>query len=166
MHCEQVVPWAYHANPLLDYRFLTSLCVSSGGVLLLEVDRVLRPGGFWVLSGPPVNFEVHWKGWESTEEKQRRDMEHLQDLLKRMCYKQYNNKDDIMVWQKPSDNSCYEQRDNSEDSVAQPPVCDDHIEADAAWCVSVFDHGVFQVLDLWCCCLSRCLEWDSKLQRG
>lgn len=40
-----------------------------GGVYLLEVDRVLRPGGFWVLSGPPVNYEVQWKGWESIVEK-------------------------------------------------------------------------------------------------
>eukprot|EP00246_Nothoceros_aenigmaticus_P005239 TRINITY_DN17148_c0_g1_i1.p1 TRINITY_DN17148_c0_g1~~TRINITY_DN17148_c0_g1_i1.p1 ORF type:complete len:606 (+),score=90.61 TRINITY_DN17148_c0_g1_i1:229-2046(+) len=103
-----------------------------GGQLLLEVDRVLRPGGFWVLSGPPVNYEVHWKGWESTEEKQRRDMDNLQDLLKRMCYKRYNNKEDIMVWQKPSDNSCYEQRD-SEETITEPAICDDHIEADAAW---------------------------------
>jgi hypothetical protein len=95
----------------------------------LEVDRVLRPGGFWVLSGPPVNYEVNWKGWESTEEKQKADLDKLQDLLNRMCYKKYATKGDIAVWQKPLDDTCFKER--AED--AQPPLCDDSIDADASW---------------------------------
>ena len=101
----------------------------AGGVNLLEVDRVLRPGGFWVLSGPPVNYEVHWKGWNSTEEKQRSNLEKLQDLLHRMCYTQYATKGDIAIWQKPVDNKCYNNR--QEDII--PPLCDDSIDPDAAW---------------------------------
>ncbi|KAF3648013.1 putative methyltransferase PMT21 [Capsicum annuum] len=52
-----------------------------GGVYLLEVHRILRPGGFWVLSGPPVNYENRWRGWNTTIEEQRSDYEKLQDLL-------------------------------------------------------------------------------------
>ncbi|KAL2632624.1 hypothetical protein R1flu_004103 [Riccia fluitans] len=102
-----------------------------GGVYLLEVDRVLRPGGFWVLSGPPVNYGVHWMGWESTEEKQKRDLDNIKDLLSKMCYKEYAAKDDLAVWQKPLNNDCYEQREEA----TYPPICDDAIEADAAWYV-------------------------------
>ncbi|CAM6085500.1 unnamed protein product [Calypogeia fissa] len=102
-----------------------------GGVNLLEVDRVLRPGGFWVLSGPPVNYEVHWKGWESTEEKQKGDLDAIQDLLEKMCYTKYAAKDDLAVWQKPMDNSCYEDREVG----IHPPLCDDSIDADGAWYV-------------------------------
>lgn len=101
----------------------------SGGVFLLEVDRVLRPGGFWVLSGPPINYETHWKGWETSEEAEKNLLDKIEGLLGNMCYKRYAMKDDIAVWQKPLDNSCYEER--AED--VYPPVCDDAIEADAAW---------------------------------
>eukprot|EP00897_Mesotaenium_endlicherianum_P007750 jgi/Mesen1/7002/ME000365S06145 len=100
-----------------------------GGVFLMEIDRVLRPGGFWVLSGPPVNYEMHWKGWESTLEKQKADFDALQDLLGRMCYTQYALKGDFAVWQKPTNDSCYKARE----PLTHPPMCDDGVEADAAW---------------------------------
>ena len=100
-----------------------------GGVNLLEIDRVLRPGGFWVLSGPPINYEAHWRGWDTTEEKERADLNKLQDLLQRMCYTQYDMKGEIAVWQKPVDGSCYDNRE--EDTV--PPFCDDSINPDASW---------------------------------
>lgn len=102
-----------------------------GGANLLEVDRVLRPGGFWVLSGPPVNYKVHWKGWDSTEEKQKSDLDKLQDLLERMCYKLYAMEEDIAVWKKPMDDTCLSER--GED--AEPALCDDSVDADAAWYV-------------------------------
>ncbi len=101
----------------------------SGGVLLLEVDRVLRPGGFWVLSGPPINWENNYKGWEQTPEKMQQLLDGIESLLSRMCYKKYATKGDIAVWQKPFDNSCYEERKPE----TYPPVCDDAIEPDAAW---------------------------------
>ncbi|KAK6947316.1 putative S-adenosyl-L-methionine-dependent methyltransferase [Dillenia turbinata] len=102
-----------------------------GGIYLLEVHRVLRPGGFWVLSGPPVNYEHRWKGWNTTVEEQRTDYEKLQELLTSMCFKLYNKKDDIAVWQKSSDNGCYDKQ--LKDPDVYPPKCDDGTEPDAAW---------------------------------
>ncbi|KAF8033491.1 hypothetical protein BT93_D2177 [Corymbia citriodora subsp. variegata] len=101
-----------------------------GGIYLLEVHRILRPGGFWVLSGPPVNYEHRWRGWNTTVEEQKSDYEKLQDLLSSMCFKLYSKKDDIAVWQKASDNTCY---DKLADPEAYPPKCDDSLEPDAAW---------------------------------
>ncbi|KAI9083934.1 hypothetical protein K1719_034192 [Acacia pycnantha] len=100
-----------------------------GGIYLLEIHRILRPGGFWVLSGPPVNYENRWRGWNTTVEEQRSDYEKLQDLLTSLCFKMYNKKGDIAVWQKSPDNSCY-------DKLAKetyPPKCDDSLEPDSAW---------------------------------
>ena len=102
----------------------------SGGIYLLEIHRILRPGGFWILSGPPVNYENRWRGWNTTVEEQKSDYEKLQDLLTSMCFKLYNKKDDIAVWQKSSDNSCYNQLANPD---AYPPKCDDSLEPDSAW---------------------------------
>ncbi|KAL2348817.1 hypothetical protein Fmac_002817 [Flemingia macrophylla] len=100
-----------------------------GGIYLMEINRILRPGGFWVLSGPPVNYERRWRGWNTTVEEQRSDYEKLQDLLTSMCFKLYNKKDDIAVWQKAKDNSCYEKLSKE----SYPPKCDDSIEPDAGW---------------------------------
>ncbi|XP_047971559.1 probable methyltransferase PMT20 [Salvia hispanica] len=101
-----------------------------GGIYLLEVHRILRPGGFWVLSGPPVNYENHWKGWNTTIEEQKSDYEKLQELLTSMCFKLYNKKDDIAVWQKLSDSSCYKKLESPD---TYPPKCDDGTEPDSAW---------------------------------
>ncbi|KAI8547088.1 hypothetical protein RHMOL_Rhmol07G0167500 [Rhododendron molle] len=102
-----------------------------GGIYLLEINRILRPGGFWVLSGPPVNYEHRWRGWNTTIEDQKSDYEKLQELLTSMCFTLYNKKDDIAVWQKSKDNSCFTKKLSNPD--AYPPKCDDGTEPDSAW---------------------------------
>ncbi|XP_050212419.1 probable methyltransferase PMT20 [Mercurialis annua] len=101
-----------------------------GGIYLLEINRILRPGGFWVLSGPPVNYENRWRGWNTTVEDQKSDYEKLEELLTAMCFKLYNKKDDIAVWQKSADGNCYSKLANPD---AYPPKCDDSFEPDSAW---------------------------------
>jgi hypothetical protein len=46
---------------------------------MMEVDRVLRPGGYWVLSGPPINWKVNYKGWQRT----KKDLEAEQNKIDR-----------------------------------------------------------------------------------
>ncbi|KVH95623.1 putative S-adenosyl-L-methionine-dependent methyltransferase [Cynara cardunculus var. scolymus] len=101
-----------------------------GGIYLLEVHRILRPGGFWVLSGPPINYEQRWRGWNTTIEVQKSDYEKLEELLASMCFTLYNKKDDIAVWQKSEDNNCYQKLDAPDN---YPPICDDGTEPDSAW---------------------------------
>ncbi|RWR87260.1 putative methyltransferase PMT20 [Cinnamomum micranthum f. kanehirae] len=101
-----------------------------GGIYLMEIHRILRPGGFWVLSGPPVNYKNRWRGWNTTVEEQKSDYNKLQALLSSMCFKLYNTKDDISVWQKSSNTSCYDKLSVPD---AYPPKCDDSTEPDAAW---------------------------------
>ncbi|KAI6681101.1 hypothetical protein NL676_034982 [Syzygium grande] len=101
-----------------------------GGLYLLEINRILRPGGFWVLSGPPVNYQNRWRGWNTTVEEQKSDYDGLQKLLTSMCFKLYNKKDDIAVWQKTSNSSCYNCLAIPD---AYPPKCDDSLEPDSAW---------------------------------
>lgn len=71
------------------------------GVNLIEVDRVLRPGGYWVLSGPPVNWRTHWKSWQRTEEDLKEEQDAIEDLAKRLCWKKVAEKNNIAIWQKP-----------------------------------------------------------------
>lgn len=46
-----------------------------------------------------------------------------------MCFKLYTKKDDIAVWQKATDNSCYDKLTPS----SYPPKCDDSLDPDSAW---------------------------------
>ncbi|GKE31090.1 probable methyltransferase PMT2, partial [Tanacetum coccineum] len=38
------------------------------GKYMMEVDRVLRPGGFWVLLGPPMNWKRNYISWQCPKE--------------------------------------------------------------------------------------------------
>lgn len=101
-----------------------------GGLYLLEIHRVLRPGGFWVLSGPPVNYENRWHGWNTTAQAQKADLDRLKKMLASMCFKLYSMKGDIAVWQKSAD-ACYDKLT----PVTTPAKCDDSVDPDAAWYV-------------------------------
>ncbi|XP_019441596.1 PREDICTED: probable methyltransferase PMT19 [Lupinus angustifolius] len=72
------------------------------GLYLLEIDRVLRPGGYWVLSGPPINWRKRCKGWLLEAKFCEKTQNMLEDLARRMCWKKIYEGQEIAVWQKPT----------------------------------------------------------------
>lgn len=95
---------------------------ANGGALLLEVNRLLRPGGYFIWSAPAVYLktklsEVTWDG--------------TRKLANGMCWKivaRVSDAKGFVVWQKPTNNSCLDKR--VEES---PPFCYEEDNADAAW---------------------------------
>ncbi|GFZ09872.1 S-adenosyl-L-methionine-dependent methyltransferases superfamily protein [Actinidia rufa] len=98
-----------------------------GGKLLLELNRVLRPGGYFVWSATPVYRTVPedvaiWKA--------------MSELTKSMCWdlvmieKDELNEVGAAIYRKPTSNECYEKRQNNE-----PPLCKESDDPDAAWSV-------------------------------
>ncbi|CAN7127283.1 unnamed protein product [Brassica rapa subsp. narinosa] len=96
-----------------------------GGKLLLELNRALRPGGFFVWSATPVYRKTEedvgiWKA--------------MSKLTKAMCWKLMTIKKDKLnevgaaIYQKPMSNDCYNQRSQNE-----PPLCKDSDDQNAAW---------------------------------
>nr|QTZ19511.1 putative methyltransferase PMT18 [Bixa orellana] len=71
------------------------------GLYLTEVDRILRPGGYWVLSGPPIHWKKHWRGWERTEKDLKQEQDAIEDVAKRLCWNKVIEKEDLAIWQKP-----------------------------------------------------------------
>ncbi|CAD5190440.1 unnamed protein product [Musa acuminata subsp. malaccensis] len=71
------------------------------GLYLIEVDRVLRPGGYWILSGPPIHWKKYYKGWERTQDDLRQEQYEIEDVAKRLCWKKVVEKGDLAIWQKP-----------------------------------------------------------------
>ncbi|TVU01118.1 hypothetical protein EJB05_53442, partial [Eragrostis curvula] len=109
VHCARCrVPW--HAD---------------GGALLLELNRVLRPGGFFVWSATPVYQKL-------TEDVQI--WKAMSALTKSMCWDLVSIKKDrlngvgVAFYRKPTSNDCYDSRRRQ-----QPPMCSDDDDADAAW---------------------------------
>ncbi|KAI5062623.1 hypothetical protein GOP47_0023162 [Adiantum capillus-veneris] len=96
-----------------------------GGKWLLEVNRILRPGGYFVWSATPV-YRKHpedvdfWKA--------------MVDLTNAMCWNLTSITKDLSsgvgfaIYQKPMTNSCYESR-----PIDQPPLCNEDENPDAAW---------------------------------
>ncbi|KAK8456319.1 hypothetical protein SEVIR_3G002500v4 [Setaria viridis] len=100
-----------------------------GGKLLLELDRLLRPGGYFVWSATPVYQKLpeDVEIWEA-----------MSALTRSMCWKMVNkvkdrvNRVGIAIFRKPTDNSCYEER-----SEANSPICGEYDDPDAVWNVSL-----------------------------
>ncbi|PKI45391.1 hypothetical protein CRG98_034196 [Punica granatum] len=72
------------------------------GLFLMEIDRVLRPGGYWILSGPPINWERHWRGWERTTKDLKAEQSRIETIARSLCWKRLKQKEDIAIWQKPT----------------------------------------------------------------
>lgn len=72
------------------------------GLYLMEIDRILRPGGYWILSGPPINWRVNYKGWERPAKDLENEQISLENLARRLCWKKIAERGPIAVWRKPS----------------------------------------------------------------
>ncbi|KAJ4823828.1 hypothetical protein Tsubulata_035534 [Turnera subulata] len=97
---------------------------SNDGIWLLEADRMLRAGGYFVWAAEPVykheqNLQQQWN--------------EMQDLTSRICWELVKKEGDIAIWQKPLNNSCYLNRS----SGVQPPLCDSSYDPDNVWYVTL-----------------------------
>ncbi|KAL3645541.1 hypothetical protein CASFOL_010721 [Castilleja foliolosa] len=112
-HCSRcLIPWAQY-----------------DGLYLTEVDRILRPGGYWILSGPPIRWKQYWRGWERTKEDLKEEQDSIEDTAKRLCWKKVVEKDDLAIWQKPINHvECLERKETH----PEPHMCKSG-NADAAW---------------------------------
>ncbi|XP_043713819.1 probable methyltransferase PMT27 isoform X2 [Telopea speciosissima] len=98
-----------------------------GGRLLLELNRVLRPGGFFVWSATPVyqKLKEDVKIWEE-----------MTSLTISMCWDLYAIRKDKLnsvaaaIYRKPISNDCYDRRKHK-----NPPMCKHDDDPNAAWYV-------------------------------
>ncbi|KNA13332.1 hypothetical protein SOVF_117730 [Spinacia oleracea] len=98
-----------------------------GGRLLLELNRVLRPGGHFIWSATPVyqKLKEDVEIWEA-----------MSALTASMCWKLEKKEKDVVnkigaaIFRKPTNNECYDQRKEN-----KPPMCKSDDDPDAAWYV-------------------------------
>lgn len=92
----------------------------------MEVDRVLRPGGYWVLSGPPVTSMVKSKNQKRDLQK---EMEKLNDVFRRLCWEKTEERYPVVIWRKPSNHL---QCRHKLKALKFPSLCSSG-DPDAAW---------------------------------
>ncbi|XP_074263270.1 putative methyltransferase PMT15 [Silene latifolia] len=99
------------------------------GLYLIEVDRILRPGGYWILSGPPINWEAHWQGWNRTKQDLGAEQSSIENVARSLCWKKLKQKGDLSIWQKPTNHiHCKKNR-----KVFKKPRFCDAKDPDQAW---------------------------------
>ncbi|XP_068641264.1 probable methyltransferase PMT11 [Aristolochia californica] len=94
------------------------------GILLLEVNRMLRAGGYFAWAAQPVYKH---------EEAQQEAWKEMEDLTNRMCWKLVNKDGYLAIWKKPLDNNCYLSRD----AGIRPPLCESDDDPDNVWYVDL-----------------------------
>lgn len=96
------------------------------GMYMMEVDRVLRPGGYWVLSGPPINWKNSYKSWQRTKEDLEEEQRKIEDMAKLLCWDKVSEKGEMAIWQKRVNaDSCRRAQDNSQATMCKSVDPDD-----------------------------------------
>ncbi|KAJ6828796.1 putative methyltransferase PMT3 [Iris pallida] len=90
------------------------------GILLLELDRLLRPGGYFAYSSPEAYAQ---------DEEDQRIWREMSALVSRMCWKIAAKQDQTVIWVKPLTNDCYMDRKPG----TRPPLCRPDDDPDAVW---------------------------------
>ncbi|EPS64664.1 hypothetical protein M569_10115, partial [Genlisea aurea] len=84
----------------------------------LEVDRLLRPGGYLVISGPPVQWPKQEKEWAD-----------LQNVARSLCYELITVDGNTVIWKKPASSA-----DRNELGIG---LCDESDDPSFAWYTSL-----------------------------
>ncbi|XP_057450399.1 probable methyltransferase PMT2 [Lotus japonicus] len=112
----------------------------NGGMYMKEVDRVLRPGGYWILSGPPINWKTSYQAWQRPEEELEEEQRQIEDTAKLLCWEKKHEKGETAIWRKSLNN------DECNEQDTQPTICES-ANSDDVWykkmenCVSPSKHS-------------------------
>ncbi|KAM0936408.1 putative S-adenosyl-L-methionine-dependent methyltransferase [Dioscorea sansibarensis] len=99
---------------------------SNDGMYMMEVDRVLRPGGYWVLSGPPINWKMNYQAWQRTKDDLEEEQRKIEEIAALLCWDKVSEKGEIAIWRKRINaDSCHGKQENSHVSVCESGDADD-----------------------------------------
>ncbi|CAN1333977.1 Probable methyltransferase PMT14 [Linum perenne] len=101
---------------------------ANDGMYLMEVDRVLRPGGYWVLSGPPINWKTYYKTWKRTKQDLQAEQKSIEDLAESLCWEKKYEKGDIAIFRKMTETENCKKSVNLCDSVNDDDVWNKEME--------------------------------------
>ena len=74
-------------------------------MFLIEVDRLLKPGGYFVLTSPTSK-----PYGSATGTKKRNMLTPLVEFTEKICWSLIAQQDETLIWQKTVDSHCYSSR--------------------------------------------------------
>ncbi|KAJ4746787.1 S-adenosyl-L-methionine-dependent methyltransferases superfamily protein [Rhynchospora pubera] len=89
------LPFSAHSFDLVHCSRCLIPFTAYNGTYLIEVNRLLRPGGYLVISGPPVQWAKQEKEWAD-----------LQKLAENLCYELITVDGNTAIWKKPREPLC------------------------------------------------------------
>ncbi|KAK9276860.1 hypothetical protein L1049_006397 [Liquidambar formosana] len=75
------------------------------GMFLIEVDRVLKPGGYFVLTSPTSKPHA-----SSLSTKKGSMLTPIEEITQKICWSLLSQQDETFIWQKTLDAQCYTSR--------------------------------------------------------
>ncbi|XP_031475810.1 probable methyltransferase PMT2 [Nymphaea colorata] len=112
---------------------------ANDGTYLMEVDRVLRPGGYWVLSGPPINWRVNYQAWQRPKEELEEEQRKIEEIAELLCWEKTHEKGEIAIWRKKiNSDSCKTKQSNRQTYVCQNDSPDDVWYKKMTACITPF----------------------------
>ncbi|KAK4362219.1 hypothetical protein RND71_017460 [Anisodus tanguticus] len=109
-HCSRcLIPWA-----------------ANGGLYMMEVDRVLRPGVYWILSGPPINWWTNYQAWQRPKEELEEEQRIIEEIAELLCWEKKYEKGEIAIWRKRVNYEYCSERDS------RVTLCD-HSNSENVW---------------------------------
>ncbi|CAN6484601.1 unnamed protein product [Victoria cruziana] len=109
----------------------------------MEVDRVLRPGGYWVLSGPPINWRVNYEAWQRPKEDLEEEQRKIEEIAELLCWEKTHEKGEIAIWRKKIDSdACREKQGNRQTRLCQDGNLDDVWYKKMTACITPFPDEV------------------------
>ncbi|XP_055818709.1 probable methyltransferase PMT5 isoform X2 [Solanum dulcamara] len=85
---------------------------SKDGLFLIEIDRVLKPGGYFILTSPTTRQQQD----SSTSAKKGSMSTPLEEFTKKLCWSLLGQQEETFIWQKTVNSQCY----SSQFSI---PIC-------------------------------------------
>lgn len=85
---------------------------ANGGLYMMEVDRVLRPGGYWILSGPPISWQTNHKAWQRPKEGLEEEQRMIEEIAELLCWEKKYEKGEIAIWRKRINSEYCSERDS------------------------------------------------------
>ncbi|XP_051148792.1 probable methyltransferase PMT2 [Andrographis paniculata] len=99
---------------------------ANDGLYMKEIDRVLRPGGYWVLSGPPISWKTSYKAWQRSKEELEEEQRRIEEVAKILCWEKKSEHEEIAIWQKSKDvDACRAAQENSGAEFCKSEAADD-----------------------------------------
>lgn len=87
---------------------------SNDGMHMMEVDRVLRPGGYWILSGPPINWKRYYQTWKRSKQDAEEEQNKIENIAKMLCWDKIYEKGDTVIWLKKANSSaCHNKNEHT-----------------------------------------------------